>query len=620
METTFEQLLEQPELWLSIAGQQVQPESVQLEGNRLTAAYPYGIVVEGKRTVYDRTVEWQWQIRNTGSQPTPPVSAFRPLVLRFDCRGWMAPTLHGSRGGLSDSNFPPISWTLWSRSNVSEGLPDTWVAQSGNGRSSNLDLPFFVIENHRRSGGLFVGLGWSGDWDLQMSRFEEQVTIHAGMTHLNLSLMPGECFRQPSILVGEYHGPAAAGFRALRNTLRDAVQAKFMGQTVPLITCFNNYYGDRGNFNADVFLREIPAASEVGIDYLVIDGGWTGGGDDGLWESVPPHIGTWRPDPKKFPEGFEPVRRMAEQYGRKLGIWFDIEHAHAQSEALRDHPELFFTGLLDNNGCYLLRLDTDSGREWAFESIARIVRQVGGQYLKFDMNADPAPIWEHNDIPTRRGATEIRYIENLYRLWDDLLAAFPEMLTENCASGGRRIDLEMIRRSHTDWISDHSQSEAIVRYHIYGAAHFLPANHIHTGFAHKLLEPNRPVDWTRPLPASAYLSLFGGHFILNDRAHEFTPGGRAELRRYLEHFKRTRAAFAGDLTFIGTQEGTCCGISGIAGIDRATGKRAAVIFGARCDEAVAQLPEEFSSLATIGMRVGDDGSEQFVPAYLFYDF
>ena len=69
METTFEQLLEQPELWLSIAGQQVQPESVQLEGNRLTAAYPYGIVVEGKRTVYDRTVEWQWQIRTRAASP-----------------------------------------------------------------------------------------------------------------------------------------------------------------------------------------------------------------------------------------------------------------------------------------------------------------------------------------------------------------------------------------------------------------------------------------------------------------------------------------------------------------------------------------------------------------------
>lgn len=620
MDTSFQALLDKPELILIVNEQQVLPVSTLAEGNRLIAAYPFGIVAEGERTVHGRAVEWQWSLRNTGSEPTPPVSAFRPFSVHFDCRGRLAPTLHGCRGGLDDANFPPYSWSLWKRSILTEGLPSPWVARSARGRSSNQDLPFFLIENIHRTGGLFVGLGWSGDWDLRMERDEEEVTLHAGMTNLNLTMMPGESFRQPSVLVGEYSGPAAEGFRAMRNYLRDSVQPKYQGQPIPLITCFNNYYGDRGNFNADVFLREIPAAARAGVDYLVIDGGWTGGGDDARWESVPPYIGNWgRPDPKKFPDGFEPIRKMAELYGRKMGIWFDVEHAHAQSIALREHPELFFTGLHDNNGCFLLRLDTDSGREWAFQSIAHILKQVGGQYLKFDMNADPAPIWEHNDLPTRRGATEIRYIENVYRLWDQLLAAFPEMLTENCASGGRRIDLEMIRRSHTNWLSDHSQSEAIVRYHIYGAAHFLPANQIHTGFAHKFLEPHRPVDWNGALPASAYLSLFGGNFILNDRAHELGQAGQERLKIFLEHFKNTRAAFAGDITFIGTQEDTYEGVSGIAGVDLATGKRAAVIFGAGAKEAAGSLPKGFETLAGAGPQVGDMGNEQFAPAYLYYD-
>jgi hypothetical protein len=620
METAFDVLLNKPRPILFINNQEENPLAFRKEGEQYILIYPYGLQVEGTRQVRGRVVEWQWQLRNTGDQPTPPVSAFRPFAVQLACRGRFAPVLHGCRGGLNDSNYPPASWTLWKRSILTEGLPNPWVPQSASGRSSNQDLPFFIIENHERSGGWFVGLGWSGDWNLRMDRREETVSFDAGMSHLNLVLMPGETFRQPSVLVGEYSGPVSAGFRALRNYLRDSVQPSFQGKPVPLITCFNNYYGDRGNFNADVFLREIPVAQQVGIDYLVIDGGWTGGGDDGQWESVPPYIGNWgRPDPKKFPNGFEPVRRAAEQYGRKLGIWFDVEHAHPQSLALREHPELFFTGLLDNNGCHLLRLDSDSGRKWAFQSIANILKQVGGQYLKFDMNADPAPIWAHNDLPNRVGATEIRYIENLYRLWDDLLAAFPEMLTEGCASGGRRIDLEMIRRSHTNWISDHSQSEAIVRYHIFGAAHFLPANQIHTGFAHKLLEPNRPVDWKGALPASAYLSLFGGNFILNDRAHEFGPAGQQRLKVFLEHFRRSSAAFAGDLTFIGEQWDADEGITGMAGVDLASGQRAAVVFGADAASAAAYLPRGFEPLARRGPIIGDDGDEQFAPAYLFYE-
>jgi alpha-galactosidase len=38
---------------------------------------------------------------------------------------------------------------------------------------------------------------------------------------------------------------------------------------------------------------------------------------------------------------------------------------------------------------------------------------------------------------------------------DDMRARFPDLLQENCASGGRRIDLEMISRAHTYCRSDY---------------------------------------------------------------------------------------------------------------------------------------------------------------------
>ncbi len=400
-------MLDHVDLIVAVNGQRELPVAFEEAGDRVTLAYRFGLLAEGRRQRRGDAVEWQWTLRNTGSEPTPPVTAFRPLSARFTCRGRFAPTLYGCRGGLDDACFPPVSWSLWQKSIITEGLPSPWVAHSAGGRSSNHDLPFFILENPDRSSGWFVGLGWSGDWDLRMERQAEEVSVHAGMTHLNLVLRPGEAFRQPSVLIGAYTGPASAGFRALRRYLRDEVQPRYLGEPVRPITCFNNYYGDRGNFDDQVFLREIPAAARLGIDYLVIDGGWTGGGDDARWDSVPPHIGNWhRPDPRKFPNGFGPVRQAAEAYGRGLGLWFDVEHAHPRSLALAEHPELFFTGQLDNNGCHLLRLDLDMGREWAFQSIANALRALGARYLKFDMNADPAPIWELNDLPTRRGATE----------------------------------------------------------------------------------------------------------------------------------------------------------------------------------------------------------------------
>lgn len=67
---------------------------------------------------------------------------------------------------------------------------------------------------------------------------------------------------------------------------------------------------------------------------------------------------------------------------------------------------------------------------------------------------EPLPYWRKADAPDRIGMTEIKYIEGLYAFWDALLAAHPDLVIDNCASGGRRIDLETISRSIPLWRSD----------------------------------------------------------------------------------------------------------------------------------------------------------------------
>lgn len=71
-----------------------------------------------------------------------------------------------------------------------------------------------------------------------------------------------------------------------------------------------------------------------------------------------------------------------------------------------------------------------------------------------DFNMDPLGFWRANDAPDRRGITEIRHVEGLYRFWDTLLARHPGLVIDNCASGGRRIDIETCSRSIPLWRSD----------------------------------------------------------------------------------------------------------------------------------------------------------------------
>ena len=56
-------------------------------------------------------------------------------------------------------------------------------------------------------------------------------------------------------------------------------------------------------------------------------------------------------------------------------------------------------------------------------------------------------IWRGNDPPDRQGITEIRHVEGFLAYWDELRRRHPDMLIDTCASGGRRNDLETLRRA-----------------------------------------------------------------------------------------------------------------------------------------------------------------------------
>jgi hypothetical protein len=614
---SYENWSQQPQVALWIEGKPVDAAGVETSATQVVHRFDGGLCAVGTKTVSPDAVEWAWRLENRGATATPRVTAFNPLRLTLPCQGRHAPVLHGSRGGLDDANFPPEAWTQWNRAPVTEGMP--WAgfrASSAGGRSSNRDLPFFVIEETDRQGGFFLGIGWSGDWHLEMRRTEEEILIVGGMTNLNLSLRPGEAFRQPTILLGRFRGDAAAGQRALRQYLRDHVQPKLDGRPVPLMSFWNSYYGDRGHFFEQDALAEIPLAAKAGFEYFIVDAGWTGGGEDHNFFSLLPHTGSWEVAPSKFPRGLEPIRAAAAREGIKLGLWFDIERAHRDSQVAREHPELVHPNC-EWLGCNLLRLQDPRARDWAVETISRHVRALDLRWIRFDFNSDPAGAWAEQDAEGRRGETEIRYLENLYALLDTLRERFPSLAIENCASGGRRIDLETLRRSHTDWISDHSQSEAVVRYHLHGACRWLPANRLNTTMAHAHLEPNRPVDWREPLPASAYLSLFGGNFSVSDRLLPLMPAAQATLRRYLELFRQTAPCFAGEAHPFGSQADTLAGPAGIAALDPATGRRAVVFFGPSPEAAAACVPAEFRSLVAGKPVAGDAGTDQFVGAWLW---
>ena len=155
-------------------------------------------------------------------------------------------------------------------------------------------------------------------------------------------------------------------------------------------------------------------------------------------------------------------------------VWFEPERVIEGTQWAREHPEWM---LRHGEGDWLLfDLGNKDARKWMTRKIIDLIRDNGIDYYRQDFNMRPDVYWEANDEPGRVGMKEVRHIEGLYAFWDDLLTEFPNLLIDNCASGGRRLDMETIPRSAPLWRSDdyHYDDPDGYQGHTYGLNFFLP--------------------------------------------------------------------------------------------------------------------------------------------------
>ena len=154
-------------------------------------------------------------------------------------------------------------------------------------------------------------------------------------------------------------------------------------------------------------------------------------------------------------------------------VWFEPERVHVNTMFAKKHPEWLLSDPKKKTD-YIFNLANREARKWLSKYIGDMIEENGIDYYRQDFNIRPASFWALKDKPGRTGITEIRYIEGLYAYWDYLLDRFPNMLIDNCASGGRRLDLETISLSAPFWRTDYQYGEPNgYQCHTYGLNFFL---------------------------------------------------------------------------------------------------------------------------------------------------
>lgn len=126
------------------------------------------------------------------------------------------------------------------------------------------------------------------------------------------------------------------------------------------------------------------------------------------------------------------------------------------------------------SGNRLLYLGNPEAWRWLVEHIDRLITENGIDLYRQDFNFDPLPYWRANDAPDRQGITEIKHVMGYLAFWDELRRRHPSMLIDSCASGGRRNDLETMRRSVPLWRSDYAYEAVGHQCMTYGISLWLP--------------------------------------------------------------------------------------------------------------------------------------------------
>lgn len=393
-------------------------------------------------------IEWTVYFRNGGTEDTPILSDVRALDLRDEYGPRDSITLHYAKGSNSAADdFAPLRGVL---------MPGMQVRlASFGGRSSDGYLPFFNLQ--APGGGAIVAIGWTGQWEAYFSRNREGVLrVEAGMEGTHLKLYPGEQIRTPQIALVFWKGDdRMRGHNLLRRFILAHHTPTIRGDLIEIPVL----YGTMGWDNEQSQLNQINRLVEIGlpIEAYWIDAGWYG--DDNLGEWVH-NTGNWYPSPTRFPNGLLPLSEALHAGGIDFGVWIEPERVMPGTDIYNNHPDWLLapvglpSGLEYQRDWRLLNLGNPEALEWAIEYVSSVIEELDLKIYRQDFNMHPLYYWNSADAPDRRGITQIRHVEGLYAFWDALRERHPDLLIDNCASGGRRIDLETISRSVPLWRSD----------------------------------------------------------------------------------------------------------------------------------------------------------------------
>jgi alpha-galactosidase len=468
----------------------------------------------------------QIQITNRSTQPLP-VYNLPSLALRLPAGGYELTYLHGGWGRERQVAVEPLRAgrrTFGSRS----------------GRSSNGFSPWFSLFNQESKVRYLAQLAYSGNWQMDFERHPASIPLDKLPLQVEfgphfdfggpLLLRPGASFLAPEAVFTATAGDLDTGANQLHRYQHRYVVPHSVSNVPPLIQ-FNSWYPFPGKMTVQDMIRCADVAVELGAEVFVLDAGWFNKKD---WSA---ELGDWEADRVAFPHGIEELSNHVHRKGLKFGIWVEIENLGIESQMLKQHPDwcLSYQGKpVLNSARATLNFAKPEVRHWARSVIERLMRDYKLDWIKIDYNNDVGDLFDPL-IAGQRGDVHYGHVTSYYRWLDEIREAFPNLVVENCASGGMRFDLGIIGHTHTTWLSDVVLPKLSVQLAYGSTVEFTPqvCNHWMVGDREDgEILPNGTRGWWEFMLRVPMNGQFGISSRVFDWPAELKTVAKAEVARY----------------------------------------------------------------------------------------
>lgn len=312
-------------------------------------------------------------------------------------------------------------------------------------------FPTAVFEDSEHSVFWAVQLAHNATWQMELSRNGDTLSFTGGLGDRDLCgwrklLKSGEEFTSPdsyiAVVCGDIYDACAAVVDMQKTAYRE-----YGEQGIGV--CFNEYCATWGRPTQGKMLDFCNELKDFGIKYLVIDAGWC---KEGCEQDS---NGEWGIDKNIFPDMKE-MNRIIRENGMIPGIWFEFEVTTKGS--LMFEPEYDYMHLTKDNEVLksggarsywdFRRQDV---RDYLYEKVIKMLKDNDFGYIKVDYNNNIGIGVDGAESEAEGLREHLSCVRDFFK---KIKEEIPDIIIENCASGGHRLEPSMMGVSGVSSFSD----------------------------------------------------------------------------------------------------------------------------------------------------------------------